>query len=292
MSDVRGYSGIAETTDPSALAHLLNEHRAAMNHAILDEDGTVMQFVGDAVMACFGAPVPQDDHADRAFAAAVSMLEAQVELDAAWAERGLPPFGLGIGISTGPGRGRAARLGGAPRVHARRRHGEPRAATPGSRAPGRLSRVQRGDAGRAHLDARLRGARRAGGQGPAGRGARVSSTRWSGAPITQEEHHDRREPDPRDPGTAQELRVRGRAGAGAARRRLHDEARRVRRGHGPVGLRQVDAAEPRRRARHRRPTARSRSRASRSSGSRKTSSRSCGASTSASCSSSSTCSRA
>jgi class 3 adenylate cyclase/ActR/RegA family two-component response regulator len=102
MSDVRGYSGIAETTDPSALAHLLNEHRAAMNHAILDEDGTVMQFVGDAVMACFGAPVPQDDHADRAFAAAVAMLRAQVELDATWAARGLPPFGLGIGVSTGP----------------------------------------------------------------------------------------------------------------------------------------------------------------------------------------------
>jgi class 3 adenylate cyclase/ActR/RegA family two-component response regulator len=102
MSDVRGYSGIAETTDPSALAHLLNDHRAAMNHAILDENGTVMQFVGDAVMACFGAPVAQLDHADRAFAAAVAMIKAQVELDAVWAERGLPPFGLGIGVSTGP----------------------------------------------------------------------------------------------------------------------------------------------------------------------------------------------
>jgi len=102
MSDVRGYSGIAETTDPTALAHLLNEHRAAMNRAILDEDGTVMQFIGDAVMACFGAPMPQDDHADRAFAAAVAMLRAQTELDATWAERGLPPFGLGIGLSTGP----------------------------------------------------------------------------------------------------------------------------------------------------------------------------------------------
>jgi class 3 adenylate cyclase/ActR/RegA family two-component response regulator len=102
MSDVRGYSGIAETTDPSALAHLLNEHRAAMNGAILADGGTVMQFVGDAVMACFGAPVPQDDHADRAFAAAVAMLQAQVALDATWAARGLPPFGLGIGLSTGP----------------------------------------------------------------------------------------------------------------------------------------------------------------------------------------------
>ena len=87
MSDIRGYSGIAETTDPSALADLLNEHRAAMNHAILDEEGTVMQFVGDAVMACFGAPVAQDDHADRVFAAAVSMLEAQAKLDVEWAER-------------------------------------------------------------------------------------------------------------------------------------------------------------------------------------------------------------
>jgi class 3 adenylate cyclase/ActR/RegA family two-component response regulator len=102
MSDIRGYSGIAETTDPSALAQLLNEHRAAMNRAILDEDGTVMQFVGDAVMACFGAPVAQPDHADRAFAAAIAMIEAQVALDAVWAERGLPPFGLGIGVSTGP----------------------------------------------------------------------------------------------------------------------------------------------------------------------------------------------
>ena len=48
-----------------------------MNHAILDDGGTVMQFVGDAVMACFGAPVPQEDHADRALAAARSMHERQ-----------------------------------------------------------------------------------------------------------------------------------------------------------------------------------------------------------------------
>ncbi len=102
MSDVRGYSGIAERADPSALAHQLNEHRAAMNGAILSEGGTVMQFVGDAVMACFGAPVAQPDHADRALAAAIAMIEAQVLLDAEWAERGLSAFGLGIGLSTGP----------------------------------------------------------------------------------------------------------------------------------------------------------------------------------------------
>jgi class 3 adenylate cyclase len=56
MSDVRGYSAIAERTDPTDLASQLNEHRREMNAAILDEEGTVMQYVGDAVMAVFGAP--------------------------------------------------------------------------------------------------------------------------------------------------------------------------------------------------------------------------------------------
>ncbi|MGZ6951904.1 MAG: adenylate/guanylate cyclase domain-containing protein [Acidimicrobiia bacterium] len=102
MSDVRGYSAIAERSDPSALAGQLNEHRAAMNHAILDRDGTVMQFVGDAVMACFGAPVPHPHHAQHALDAALAMLDAQRALDEEWEQRGLPAFGLGIGLSTGP----------------------------------------------------------------------------------------------------------------------------------------------------------------------------------------------
>ena len=56
MSDVRGYSTIAERVPPTALAGQLNGHRAAMNRAILSVGGTVMQYVGDAVMAVFGAP--------------------------------------------------------------------------------------------------------------------------------------------------------------------------------------------------------------------------------------------
>jgi adenylate cyclase len=101
MSDVRGYSGIAERTDPAVLAGQLNAHRRAMNAAVLGEGGTVMQYVGDAVMAVFGAPFPQADHAERAVRAAVGMHRRQRELDAEWAGQGLAPFGLGIGLSTG-----------------------------------------------------------------------------------------------------------------------------------------------------------------------------------------------
>ncbi|MGB8362892.1 MAG: adenylate/guanylate cyclase domain-containing protein [Acidimicrobiia bacterium] len=101
MSDIRGYSGIAERTEPSALAGQLNRHRAEMNRVILDSGGTVMQFVGDAVMAVFGAPEPCPDHADRALMAAKRMHEAQVVVNDDWQREGLHPFGLGIGLSTG-----------------------------------------------------------------------------------------------------------------------------------------------------------------------------------------------
>jgi class 3 adenylate cyclase/DNA-binding NarL/FixJ family response regulator len=101
MSDVRGYSGIAEHTDPTVLAGQLNTHRAEMNAAILEEGGTVMQYVGDAVMAVFGAPFPQSDHADCGVRAATAMHRRQLAVDRRWAAEGLDAFGLGIGLSTG-----------------------------------------------------------------------------------------------------------------------------------------------------------------------------------------------
>jgi class 3 adenylate cyclase len=101
MSDIRGYSTIAEHADPSVLAGQLNRHRAEMNRAIIGHGGTVMQYVGDAVMAVFGAPEPIDDHADRALAAAVAMHAAQRRVNEEWIAIGVPPFELGIGLSTG-----------------------------------------------------------------------------------------------------------------------------------------------------------------------------------------------
>jgi adenylate cyclase len=59
MSDVRGYSAIAERTKPTILTKQLQEHRRAMNAAIPGRGGTVMQYVGDAVMAMFGTPFPK-----------------------------------------------------------------------------------------------------------------------------------------------------------------------------------------------------------------------------------------
>jgi adenylate cyclase len=114
MSDIRSYSTIAEHADPSQLAGQLNTHRAAMNQAILGQAGTVMQFVGDAVMAVFGAPFPQPDHPDRAVAAALAMHALQAEINSRWQAGGLPPFGLGLGLSTGEAA--AALLGSAERL--------------------------------------------------------------------------------------------------------------------------------------------------------------------------------
>jgi class 3 adenylate cyclase/ActR/RegA family two-component response regulator len=100
-SDIRGYTTISERADPSVLARQLHEHRTEMDRALLTERGTVMQFVGDAVMAVFGAPVAEPDHAERALRAALLMHSGQASINGRWEAEGLPPFHLGIGISTG-----------------------------------------------------------------------------------------------------------------------------------------------------------------------------------------------
>jgi class 3 adenylate cyclase len=114
MSDIRGYTAIAEVAEPTRLAAQLNEHRQAMNDAILAQGGTVMQYVGDAVLAVFGAPEALHDHEARALAAAAEMHVSQDALNTNWTSQGLPPFGLGIGLSTG--QVAAAMLGSPDRI--------------------------------------------------------------------------------------------------------------------------------------------------------------------------------
>lgn len=101
ISDVRDYSTIAEKVDPSTLASMLNDHRGAMSEIISRREGTVMDFAGDAVMAVFGAPIPIERHANQAFMAATEMQSRQRTMNASWKGRGLLPFELGVGLSTG-----------------------------------------------------------------------------------------------------------------------------------------------------------------------------------------------
>jgi class 3 adenylate cyclase len=102
MSDVRGYTTLAEHGNAHALAAQLNEHRGTMNRIITERGGTVMQFVGDAVFAVFGAPDPLAAHAVRAVDAAIAMQHAQASINEGWAVSGIPAFELGIGVTTGP----------------------------------------------------------------------------------------------------------------------------------------------------------------------------------------------
>jgi hypothetical protein len=137
MSDIRGYSGIAETIDPAQLAAQLNEHRSAMNHVIMNHAGIVMQYMGDAVFAAFGPTISPGQHADQAFAAAHEMHSQQNQINEAWTSRSQPIFGIGIGLSTRAGRGHTARLRRTPGIHPGGRRRQLGSKTSGVRAAGR-----------------------------------------------------------------------------------------------------------------------------------------------------------
>lgn len=102
FSDVRGFTAMSREQDPVLLVSWLDEHLAAMAEVVIEHRGTVDKFVGDAVMAIFGAPLDVPDHAERAVRAALAMQRRHTELTAAWVRRGWPRLRIGIGISTGP----------------------------------------------------------------------------------------------------------------------------------------------------------------------------------------------
>ena len=93
FSDLRGFTSFAETLQPEQVIDSLNRYLTAMSEAILDHGGTLVAYMGDGIMAVFGAPLQQDDHADRALAAARDMLD-KLEGFNALAARGGPAPGL------------------------------------------------------------------------------------------------------------------------------------------------------------------------------------------------------
>jgi adenylate cyclase len=101
FSDIRGFTTLSEKMDPQHLVALLNEYFTEMVNIVMDEGGVVDKYIGDAIMAVFGAPVAKPEDAANAVRAAVRMRIALRELNTRLAGRGLPPLRTGIGIHTG-----------------------------------------------------------------------------------------------------------------------------------------------------------------------------------------------
>jgi adenylate cyclase len=98
FSDIRGFSTLAERLSAQEVADLLATHLAAMAEVVLAHGGTIDKFAGDAVMAVFGAPGPQPDHAERALRCALAMQARQADLNS---EARGEPVHVGIGVNTG-----------------------------------------------------------------------------------------------------------------------------------------------------------------------------------------------
>jgi len=103
FTDVKGFSTISEQLSPEDLVSLLNRYLTAMSDVVLEEQGTIDKYVGDAIIAFFGAPLEQPDHALRACISAIKMRQAEIELNRIILEENLSPVPLltRIGINSG-----------------------------------------------------------------------------------------------------------------------------------------------------------------------------------------------
>lgn len=101
FSDVRGFTSISEKLSPEALVALLNSYLTPMTDIVYKYDGTLDKYIGDAVMAVFGAPVAYGDHAARACRVCLEMMGTLRALQGGWREQGLPELDIGIGLNTG-----------------------------------------------------------------------------------------------------------------------------------------------------------------------------------------------
>ena len=102
FSDIRGFTSLSEQLPAETVIEMLNEYLEKMAEVVFRHGGTLDKFIGDAVMAFWGAPVPVEDHARRAVEASLDMLEELDRLNERWQSTGAPTqLRIGIGINTG-----------------------------------------------------------------------------------------------------------------------------------------------------------------------------------------------
>jgi adenylate cyclase len=101
FSDIRGFTTLSESLTPNELVLLLNEYFGQMTDVIFATDGTLDKYIGDAIMAFWGSPYPQADHAFRSCSCALQMVRSLAQLNAKWQAAGHPPISTGIGLNTG-----------------------------------------------------------------------------------------------------------------------------------------------------------------------------------------------
>lgn len=101
FSDIRGFTTISEKLSPEELVRLLNEYLTAMTDIVFKYDGLLDKYIGDAIMAVFGAPLDQPDHASRACRVALEMMAELGRLRQKWAAEGRPDVNIGVGINSG-----------------------------------------------------------------------------------------------------------------------------------------------------------------------------------------------
>jgi adenylate cyclase len=102
FSDIRSFTSVSEKGQPEEIVHMLNEYFTRMVEVVFHHKGTVDKFVGDMVMALFGAPLEDPEHAEHAVEAALDMLQELQKLNVKWAAEGRPSLDIGVGINTGP----------------------------------------------------------------------------------------------------------------------------------------------------------------------------------------------